>query len=115
MSAVRGQSIIMHKKRGYIFVQFYYLTNLSLVILHKNDPPKLYNMHKKIYRNKPLSARMSAGDEQKGPNVRGFRALSAPRGQIRRDVRGRTKIPPESAGDGRRGGTLHYSTTLKRT
>ena len=50
-------------------------------------------MHKKIARNKPLSARMSAGDEQKGPNVRGFRALSAPRGQIRRDVRGRTKIP----------------------
>jgi hypothetical protein len=49
---------------------------------------------------------MSAGDEQKGPNVRGFRALSAPRGQIRRDVRERTKIPPESAGDGRRGGTL---------
>lgn len=60
-------------------------------------------MHKKIARNKPLSARMSAGDEQKAPNVRGFRALSAPRGQIRRDVRERTKIPPESAGDGRRG------------
>ena len=61
-------------------------------------------MHKKIARNKSLWARMSAGDEQKGPNVRGFRALSAPRGQIRRDVRERTKIPPESAGDGRRGG-----------
>ena len=50
-------------------------------------------MHKKKSSNKPLSARMSAGDEQKGPNVRGFRALFAPRGQIRRDVRGRTKIP----------------------
>lgn len=50
-------------------------------------------MHKKKSSNKPLSARMSAVDEQKGPNVRGFRALSAPRGQIRRDVRGRTKIP----------------------
>ena len=58
---------------------------------------------------------MSAVDEQKGPNVRGFRALFAPRGQIRRDVRERTKIPPESAGDGRRGGTLYYFTTLKRT
>lgn len=55
---------------------------------------------------------MSAGDEQKGPNVRGFRALSAPRGQIRRDVRERTKIPPESAGDGRRGG---YSLALYST
>lgn len=63
-------------------------------------------MHKKIARNKPLWAAMSAGDEQKAPNVRGFRALSAPRGQIRRDVRERTKIPPESAGDGRRGYSL---------
>ena len=64
-------------------------------------------MHKKIARNKPLWAAMSAGDEQKGPNVRGFRALFAPRGQIRRDVRMWTKIPPESAGDGRRGVLEH--------
>ena len=63
-------------------------------------------MHKKIARNKPLWAAMSAGDEQKGPNVRGFRALFAPRGQIRRDVRMWTKIPPKSAGDGRRGYSL---------
>nr|DAG08982.1 MAG TPA: hypothetical protein [Caudoviricetes sp.] len=70
-------------------------------------------MHKKIARNKPLRLRMSAGDEQKAPNVRGFRALSAPRGQIRRDVRMWTKIPPESAGDGRRGGTLQHFTLLK--
>ena len=63
-------------------------------------------MHKKIARNKSLTARMSAVDEQKGPNVRGFRALFAPRGQIRRDVRMWTKIPPESAGDGRRGYSL---------
>ena len=70
-------------------------------------------MHKKIARNKPLWAAMSAGDEQKGPNVRGFRALFAPRGQIRRDVRMGTKIPPESAGDGRRGGTLQHFTLLK--
>lgn len=69
-------------------------------------------MHKKIARNKPLWAAMSAGDEQKGPNVRGFRALFAPRGQIRRDVRMWTKIPPESAGDGRRGG---YSLLLYYT
>ena len=64
-------------------------------------------MHKKKSSNKPLSVPMSAGDEQKGPNVRGFRALFAPRGQIRRDVRGRTKIPPESVGDGRPGALEH--------
>ena len=64
-------------------------------------------MHKKKSRNKPLWAAMSAGDEQKAPNVRGFRALSAPRGQIRRDVRERTKIPPESVGDGRPGALEH--------
>ena len=72
-------------------------------------------MHKKIARNKPLSAPMSAGDEQKRPNVRGFRALFAPRGQIRRDVRMWTKIPPESAGDGRRGGTFEHSLALYYT
>ena len=69
-------------------------------------------MHKKIARNKSLRLLMSAGDEQKVPNVRGFRALFAPRGQIRRDVRMWTKIPPESAGDGRRGG---YSLALYYT